>query len=128
MAGIAARAEHRLAGPGDASEILDQLELAMRAAIAAIESYAAGVRDAKPQRSEADVVPAEDLAARVLRLLQTLDDGDVRAAEAVVEALASALPAEQLSSLRAALANYDVRAAESAVRTMARACNINLDG
>ncbi len=128
VAGIAARAEHRLAGPGDASEILDQLELAMRAAIAAIESYAAGVRDAKPQRSEADVVPAEDLAARVLRLLQTLDDGDVRAAEAVVEALASALPAEQLSSLRAALANYDVRAAESAVRTMARACNINLDG
>ena len=42
VAGIAAQAEHRLAGPGDASEILNQLELAMRAAIAAITGITEG--------------------------------------------------------------------------------------
>ncbi len=128
VADIAAQAEQRLAGSGDASGILDRLEVAMSAASAAIENYAAGVRDAAPQRIARDAVRGEDIAATLSQLLQTLDDGDVGAAETAVQTLAQALPSEQLSPLRSALASYDLRAAESTVREIARACNVNLDG
>ena len=128
VAGIAAQAERRLAGPGDASEILDRLELGMSAAIGAIQSYAGGVRDEAPRHSARDVVLPVDVTAQLSRLLQALDDGDVGAAEASVDALANALPSEQLAPLRSAMASYDLRAAESAARRIAGACNVNLDG